>query len=235
MENNQAPKSEDVKPTNVASTYEDFDTYYSNRNTALTNASDTQVATLLTAAGYPPAIIAAKLTELEALKKLNDDQKKEYGEQYEATKDFNNLAHSLDPLYLTHVKYGKLIFEDDKAALKVLGLDGRRKQAEMAYCNQALDFYTNGLSNAAYKAALNARGITDTQLTAGKTGYTNLKAMIPVKAKETGEAQQATSKRDDAWEKFDEWFVVFKKYATLALSTTPQLREKLGWKEKTAK
>ena len=55
----------------------------------------------------------------------------------------------------------------------------------MAYCNQALDFYGNGLSNATYKAALNGRGITDAQLTAGKTGYTNLKAMIPIKAKET--------------------------------------------------
>jgi hypothetical protein len=112
-----------------------------------------------------------------------------------------------------------------------MGLDGRRKQAEMAYCNQALDFYSNGLSNAAYKAALNKRGVTDAELTAGKTGFSNLKALIPVKAKETGEAQQATSERDIAWEIFDEWFVEFKKYATLALSRTPQLRERLGWKE----
>lgn len=235
MENKQTPTNEEVKPKNVANTYEDFDTYYGNRNTALTNASDAEVEPLLTAAGYPPATIAAKLIELEALKKLNDIQKKEYGEQYQATKKFNDLANSLDPTYLKHVKYGKLIFEDDKTAIKVMGLDGRRKQAEMAYCNQALDFYENGLTDATYKAALNARGITDAQLTAGKTGYTNLKAMIPVKTKETGEAQQATSERDDAWETFDEWFVKFKKYATLALSTTPQLREKLGWKQVSGK
>jgi hypothetical protein len=231
MENSQSKKAEETQPKNVANTYEDFDTYHGNRQVALTNASDAQIAPLLTAADYPPTTIAAKLTELAALKKLSDDQKKEYGEQYEATKDFNDLAHSLDPAYLKHVKYGTLIFEDDKAAIKVLGLDGRRKQAEMAYCNQALDFYGNGLSNATYKAALNKRGITDAELTAGKTGYTNLKAMIPVKTKETGEAQQATSKRDEAWENFDEWFVEFKKYAVLALSGTPQLREKLGWKE----
>jgi hypothetical protein len=174
MENSQSPTTEDVKPKNVANTYEDFDTYHGNRQTALTNASDAQIAPLLTAADYPPATIAAKLTELDALKKLSDAQKKEYGEQYEATKDFNDLANSLYSTYLTHVKYGKLIFEDDKAAIKVMGLDGRRKRAEMAYCNQALDFYGNGLSNATYKAALNKRGITDAQLTAGKTGYTNL-------------------------------------------------------------
>ncbi len=231
MENNEDKNPEPNQPKKAANNYEDFDTYYDNRRTALVNASDAEVEPLLTAADYPPTIIAAKLAELEALKKLSDDQKKEYGEQYDATKNFNDLASSLHPIYLTHVNYGKLIFEDDKAALKVLGLDGRRKQAEMAYCNQALDFYTNGLSNATYKAAINKRGITDTELTAGKTGFTNLKAMIPVKTKETGEAQQATSKRDDAWDTFDEWFVKFKKYAVLALSGTPQLKEKLGWKE----
>ncbi len=231
MENNQSPTNEDVKPKNVANTYEDFDTYYGNRNTALINASDAEIAPLLTAADYPPATIAAKLAELTTLKKLSDDQKKEYGEQYQATKNFNDLANSLHPAYLNHVKYGKLIFEDDKVALKVMGLEGSRKRAEMAYCNQALDFYGNGLSNATYKAALNKRGITDAQLTAGKTGYSNLKAMIPVKIKETGEAQQATSERDAAWEVFDKWFTEFKKYATLALGTTPQLRERLGWKE----
>jgi hypothetical protein len=231
MENNEDKNPEPNQPKKAANNYEDFDTYYDNRRTALVNASDAEVEPLLTAADYPPTIIAAKLVELEALKKLSDDQKKEYGEQYDATKNFNDLASSLHPIYLTHVNYGKLIFEDDKAALKVLGLDGRRKQAEMAYCNQALDFYTNGLSNATYKAAINKRGITDTELTAGKTGFTNLKAMIPVKTKETGEAQQATSKRDEAWDTFDEWFVKFKKYAVLALSGTPQLKEKLGWKE----
>ncbi|MFZ4797624.1 MAG: hypothetical protein ACOYMA_09020 [Bacteroidia bacterium] len=87
------------------------------------------------------------------------------------------------------------------------------------------------MATANNKAAINKRGITDVQLTAGKTGYTNLKAMIPVKTKETGEAQQATSLRDAAWDIFDEWFMEFKKYATLALSSTPQLKEKLGWKE----
>jgi len=231
MENNEVIKTEQNQPKKVANNYEDFDTYYDNRQTALVNASDPEVEPLLTAADYPPPIIAAKLTELEALKKLSDDQKKEYGEQYEATKNYNELANGLHPNYLTHVNFGKLIFKDNIAATKVLGLDGRRKQAEMAYCNQALDFYTNGLSNATYKAAINKRGITDADLTAGKTGYTNLKAMIPVKTKETGEAQQATSKRDAAWETFEDWFVEFKKYAVLALSGTPQLREKLGWKE----
>jgi len=225
------PNTPSTNPVAENSNYENFDLYYSNRLTALTNAADADIVGLLTAAGYPPAIIAAKTAELEALKKLDDLQKKEYGEQYQATKDFDTLAASLHPGYLNHVKWGKLIFEDDLAALNTLGLKGRRLQAESGYCNQALLFYNGVLTNATYKAAILERGITEAALQAGQTGFTNLKKMIPVKAKETGEAQQATSTRDDAWEAFDEWFLKFKKYAILALSDQPQLREKMGWKE----
>ena len=229
MEDNNKPTP---PPSGGAHTpYEDFDTYHGNRNTALTNAADTEIAPLLTAAGYTPAIIALKVIELAALKKLDDIQKKEYGEQYQATKVYDDLAATLHNNYLLHVNFGKLIFSEDLAATNFLGLNGRRKQAENAYCNQALLFYGGVLDNASYKAAVNARGITDAQLNAGKAGYTTLKNMIPTKAKETGEAQMATSKRDDAWENFEDWFANFKKYAILALSIKPQLREKMGWKE----
>jgi hypothetical protein len=225
------PNTPFTNPVAENSNYENFDLYYSNRVTALTNAADADIVGLLTAAGYPLAIIVAKSAELETLKKLDDLQKKEYGEQYQATENFDKLATSLHPSYLSHVKWGKLIFEEDLAALNTLGLKGRRLQAESGYCNQALLFYDGALSNATYKADILARGITEAALQAGQTGFTNLKKMIPVKAKETGEAQQATHTRDEAWEAFDEWFLKFKKYAILALSDQPQLREKMGWKE----
>ncbi|MDI9365938.1 MAG: hypothetical protein QM541_13360 [Flavobacterium sp.] len=225
------PNTTVTNPVKKNSYYENFNLYYSNRVTALTNAADANIVGLLTAAGYPPAIIASKTAELEALKKLDDKQKKEYGEQYQAIKEFDTLADSLHPSYLSHVKWGKLIFEDDKAALNALGLNGRRLLAESSYCNQALLFYEGVLNNASYKASVIARGITEAVLQTGQLGFTNLKKMIPVKAIELGEAQQATQKRDEAWEAFENWFVKFKKFAILALSSEPQLREKMGWKE----
>ena len=74
-------------------------------------------------------------------------------------------------------------------------------------------------------------GKTDTELTAGKTGYTNLKGMIPIKTKESCEAQQTNTLRDATLVTFVVQFMEFKKHATLALSSTPQLKVKLGWKE----
>lgn len=222
------PAADDHHPHGV---YENFDTYVVNRTVALTNASDPAIAPLLTGAGYPPALIATKLAELNALKVLGAEQKKEYGEQYEIVDKFNDLAKTLHPVYLKQVKYGKLVFADDLAALNTLGLKGSRKRPEASYCTQALLFYEGALANTTYKTLLAARGITEAMLTDGKTGYTNLMAMIPKKKKEIGEAQMATSKRDKAWDTFDEWYTEFKKYGMLALSGVPQLREKLGWKE----
>ena len=142
------------------------------------------------------------------------------------------MAATLHPIYLNHINWGKLIFAEDLAALDTLSLKGKRKRPESGYCNQALLFYEGALNNATYKAALAARSITEPMLQAGKTSFTNLKNMIPKKAKETGEAQQATVKRDAASELFDNWFIEFKKYGKLALSSKAQLREKLGWIEK---
>ena len=142
------------------------------------------------------------------------------------------MAATLHPIYLNHINWGKLIFAEDLAALDTLSLKGKRKRPESGYCNQALLFYEGALNNATYKAALAARSITEPMLQAGKTSFTNLKNMIPKKAKETGEAQQATAKRDAALETFDNWFIEFKKYGKLALSSHPQLREKLGWIER---
>ena len=231
------PSNENATPTpppqkTTANTYENFDLYHSNRLVALTNSTDAEIAPLLAAAGYSPTTITSKLSELATLKTLDDNQKKEYGEQYQATKDYDDLAATLHPIYLNHINWGRLIFENDLAAIGTLSLKGKRKRPESGYCNQALLFYEGALNNATYKAALVARGITEPMLQAGKTGFTNLKNMIPKKAKETGEAQQATAKRNAAWDTFDNWFIEFKKYGKLALSSKPQLREKLGWIEK---
>ena len=220
-----------VTPT-TNNDYEDMPNYFKNRRVALVNASDAEIEAALTAIGYPPAIIASKLQELKKVEDLDVDQQKEYGEQYAATDSFDKLANSLHPSYLKQVKIGKLLFADNKAALNTLGLKGKRKRAEAAYCDQALLFYNGGLNDANYKAALKLKGISEDDLKNGQAGFTNLKDLIPKKIKETGEAQEATAIRDEAIEIFDEWFDEFKKYAIIALSDKPQAREKLGWLER---
>lgn len=211
--------------------YQNLDDYLSEASIALINSSDAEIAPLLVTRGYTSAIIAAKITERGNLETLVNTQKKEYGDQYQATQNYNNAAATLHPKYIEHIAIGRITFANDIAAKTTLGLSGKRKRSNSSYCSQALQFYKNVLDNATYKTALAAKGVTDAELQAGKTGYANLADLEAKQAKETGEAQGATAKRDKAVDDFGAWYSDFKTMAKIALSSKPQLREKLGWKE----
>ncbi len=226
MENTPLPNA-----TPKASTYQNTDAFLSSCETSLINASDAAIAPLLTARGYTPAIIAAKLTELATLKTLVASQKKEYGEQFAATEEYTKAVDLLHPEYMDHLALARVAFKTDTAAKTGLDLKGKRAQSESGYTSQALLFYNGVLGNPAYKTKLAAFGITDTQLQTGKTGYTALATKSANKTKESGEAQAATQARDKALDTFSTWFSDFKVVATIALNKTPQLKEKLGWKE----
>jgi hypothetical protein len=226
----------ETTPTTVATpsktnNYQDISEYLSVASVALTNASDAEVAPLLANRGYTAAIIAAKVAEHATVNTLVSNQVKEYGDQYQATQNYNNAAANLHPKYIEHLAIARIVFADDTAAKTTLSLKGDRKRSASGYCSQALLFYKGATDTATYKAALAAKGVTDAELQAGKTGYTNLSDLEAKQAKETGEAQGATAKRDKAINDFAAWYSDFKVLGKIALSSKPQLREKLGWKE----
>ena len=234
MENN--PNPEAVASTPVATPskknhYQNIDDYLSSVGVALTNSSDAEIAPLLANRGYTAAIIAAKVTEHANIKTLVSSQVKEYGDQYQATKNYNDAAALIHPKYIEHLAIARIVFADDTAAKTTLGLKGDRKRSASGYCSQALLFYNGVLNNATYKTALATKGVTDAELQAGKTGYTNLSTLEAAQAKETGEAQEATATRDKAIDDLATWYSNFKVLGKIALSGKPQLREKLGWKE----
>jgi hypothetical protein len=224
-------KKEATPTPSKKNNYQDINEYLSDTSVALTNASDAEVAPLLANRGYSAAIIAAKVAEHATVKTLVSSQVKEYGDQYQATQNYNNAAIGLHPKYIEHIEIGRIVFVDDAAATTTLGLKGKRKRSASGYCSQAVLFYKAATENATYKAALAAKGVTDAELQTGKTGYANLSDLEAKQAKETGEAQGATAKRDKAIDDFAAWFSDFKKLGKIALSSKPQLREKLGWKE----
>lgn len=212
--------------------YKDIVTYIAESKTALINAALPDRAPKLLAKGYTAAEITAKLQELEDLEQLNEAQNKEYGEQYQATEDYTKEVARLHKIYVNDLTIARVVFKNDIAAQKALGLNGRRKESKSGYQAQALLLYNGALKDANYKTALAFRGITEATLTAQQTGFAGLTDLASSQQKETGEAQKATKVRDEAYDKFTDWMSDFKILATVALSDTPQLREQLGWKEK---
>jgi hypothetical protein len=218
-------------PQGGGNNYVDLDAYTTSCEVALTNAADAEIEPLLTARGYPATTIAAKLTELANVKKLIADQRKEYGEQYEATKAYDDAVRLIHPNYIDHIDLARVAFKNDTAAKTALGLKGERKLSESGYRAQALLFYNGVLNNTAYKAAMAIKGVTEAELVTAQKAYDALGKKIADKYKETGEAQAATKARDKAIDDFADWFSDFKEVAKIALRPKPQLREKLGWKE----
>jgi hypothetical protein len=225
---------DNITPTptpSKANKYQNLDDFLRSATTALINASDSEIAPLLANRSYTKTIIDQKIIELEQAKELVKIQTKEYGDQYQATKNYSDAVAVLHPRYIEHLLISRVVFKDNVAAKTTLGSNGSRKRSASSYCRQAELFYKGALENIDYKEALALKGVTDTELQAGKTGYANLTNLAATQIKETGEAQQATNTRDKAIDDFGTWFSEFKVIGKIALSTQPQLREKLGWKE----
>lgn len=213
------------KPQN---NYQDIVSYLSASKTALTNAALPDIAPKLAAIGYTAAEITAKLQEIATLEALNEAQKKEYGEQYEATATYTATENALHTTYINNLTIARVVFKNDVAAQVALALNGERKKSKSGYQAQALQFYNGILLNANYKTILAVRGITEAIVTSQKTGFEGLSDLAADQKKETGEAQAATKKRDNAYDIFEDWMSDFKKMAIVALSDSPQLREQLG-------
>ena len=71
-------------------------------------------------------------------------------------------------------------------------------------------------------------GVTAEKLAAGQAQVDGVEALAAAQKKETGEAQQATQKRDVALEALDGWMSDFVAIARIALEENPQWLEKMG-------
>ncbi len=207
--------------------------YISENMTMLTNAQLPDVWEKLKNRGYSEVEIGQKLAELAALRNLNEAQRKEYGEQYQSTANYNAAQEAMHGDYEDHLGYARLVFKKDLAASTALGLGGRRHRSQSGYAAQALLFYNNLLNpeNAAWQTALGKKGVSADELAAQQSAYSNLATLEAAQQKETGEAQAATKKRDAAYDALREWTSEFRATAKIALRKYPQMMEQLGIKD----
>jgi hypothetical protein len=227
METNSTTGSTPATPT-TKTEYVPMDKYIADAKIALANAALPDIAPLLARRSYPATIITAKQAELATLEGLVLAQVKEYGEQYEATKKYNDAIAALYSDYIEHIELARMKFKNDTAAKTTLGLKGKRKESQSGITAQGLQFYKGVLDNADYTAAMDSKGVDVAELQAAKAGFENLTNLAAAQAKETGEAQEATAKRDEAYDNFKEWMDEFLATATIALRKSPQMMEKMG-------
>ncbi len=213
------------------SNYQNIDDYLERVTTTLTNALLPEAGLLLANRGYPATEIQARLADAEGLRTLDEQQQKEYGEQYEASQAYRLEREALHDEYMDHVKLARVVFKKATAAKTALGLRGDRAASQGGYVSQGLQFYKGALENPDYSSALQGKGIMGTNLTEGKEAFEYLQKLTAAQQKETGEAQTATKARDAALDALQEWMSDFYETAKVALRKHPQLMEQLGIKE----
>lgn len=165
-----------------------------------------------------PAIVAALVLA----------QRKEYGEQYEASAAVQAAWTAADTAYGKTLKVARLVFADDVQAITALRLAGPRKAALSGWVDQAVCFYGNLNAQAKLVSAMGRFGYTPAKLAAEKALVDAVVTQAQAQAKETGEAQKATVDRDRALDKLDTWVGELRTILKVALADDVQSLEAVG-------
>ena len=179
--------------------------------------------------GYDQPRLQAARALFDAVMALVAAQKREYGDQYEATAVLQTAWDNADIAYKRTLKVCRILFKGNVKATGALSLSGRRKKSLSGWMEQAVNFYTNLLSVPELSAALVEFGYDQARLEAEAALVQAVVDANAAQDKERGEAQEATLARDAKLDELDAWVARYKQVAQLALEASPQPLEQLGW------
>ncbi len=196
---------------------------------AITNAlNDEQIMQELQVYTFDKARIEVGQKLLKETVALNQQQQKEYGDQYGATKARDDAWEIAHKVYMKSVKIARIAFNDDPGALAALQLNGDRKRSISGWLNQAKTYYGNLMGNPKWLQKMQQYGYSTEKLK-GEVKLVDAVETANQKAnKELGEAQESTQIRDAKLDQLQKWFSEFIGVLRVALSDNPQQLEKLG-------
>jgi len=187
-----------------------------------------QIRTALGGFGYTSERLSEGQTLLQQAEALALAQKKEYGEQYEASAVTEAAWDAADRAYVNTLKIARLVFADDVQAITALKLTGSRKATLAGWMDQAVFFYGNLTAQPKLVAAMSRFGYTAEKLLAEKALVDAVVTLAQKQAQETGEAQRATADRDTIVKKLDTWVGELRTVLKIALADDPQTLEAVG-------
>ncbi len=191
--------------------------------------SNQDILDAVTLFGYDQPRLQAALALYNEVIDLVAAQRKEYGQQYEATNTLQSAWDTADAAYKRTLKISRLVFEGNAEARNALGLNGRRKISIGGWIEQTMFFYKALLETPAFIAAMTPYSYDQVKLSAENA---LVQAVINAKSQqntERGQAQEATKIRDAKMDELDQWISAYKTVAEVALDETPQKLEQLGW------
>ena len=162
---------------------------------------------------------------LEHVRMLDTAQRKEYGDQHQATDELRRARQQARQQYIKHVAAARFALKDHRGYWTTLELAGERKRDLFGWLAQAHTFYGNVEP---VKAILAQYNLTEEELQQGKSMIEAVIEAYNVRQKESNEAQTATQQRDEVMSQLHDWMRRFSQTARLAFAHDPQILKGMG-------
>ena len=188
-----------------------------------------EILAVVTLYGYDLARLQAALALYHEVMDLVAAQKREYGDQYEATAVMRAAWETADLAYKLTLKLARLVFKNDADARGALLLSGSRKLTIGGWIEQVTVFYKNLLEDPALIAAMTAYNYDEAKLQAEADLVQVVVDANAVQEREKGQAVAATELRDAKIDELDEWLADYKVVAQVAFDDAPQMLKQLGF------
>ena len=226
------PVSEPVTPPvppNSVSDYERPEELLQRYHLSLTNAvKSPEILTELKKFKYDETRISEGLALYENVTILFSLQKKEKGEQLQASDEIVKCFTTARQRFITTRTIARIAFEDDANAFMALGLSGKTRISISGIIKQAVPFYTNIRQNPRFSARMAHFGYTDEKLSEEQNLIQPVLDADANHKKELGEAVEATISRDNTFDDLISWMSTFYVVAKEALKKKPELMKQLG-------
>ena len=196
---------------------------------ALENAEkQAQIAVILAELGFTSEIIGEGKTLLLATRQAYDGNQTEDDETNAAYAAFSKQKESLEDIFDMHRKKAKVVFRNDSLTADKLAISGAIPRTYIKWVEAAKKFYSLASTDADIQGKLARLKISPEDLTAAASLITDLEAARSFYLIEKGESQDATTAKDAAFYKIDDWMSEFYAVAKIGLEDNPQLLEALG-------
>lgn len=198
-------------------------------NVAIYNGiENAELAKQLAVYGYDADRLTEGKTLCDTAKALHQKQVKEYGEQYDATRELEGTRIKANMVYMKHVKIARVALKNRIGDWDKLQINGKRKKSVSGWLVQASLFYINLLGDEKLLEQMAGYGITAEKLQEGQKLISEAETSYAKQLKELGESQDATKARDEAIDKLQYWYSDYIEIARIALEEKPQYLEIMG-------
>ena len=182
--------------------------------------------------GYDEAEMNIGRTKYETAYEAYIARDLEYGDQISTSQDLRDLRDEANQRVTRHMKYARIAFKKNPAALNRLDITGYWKKSIIGKIDQATHFYEALLASKELLQGMERFRISGEELEQAKELVSQVKGLLGERTSEAGEAQQSTAERDQVLDDLEDWWGDFIAVMKIELADKPQLLEKLGVKVK---